>query len=64
MRRSRYLKTFRYQEITDSLIVYSTKKTSLTLLGKELFHSIDKQPLSPEDKAAANAAIKLFHQGQ
>ena len=52
MRLSRYLKTYPFEEMPGSLVVYSTKKTSVTLLNNDFFRSITNSSLSPEDESA------------
>jgi uncharacterized protein len=51
MQLSRYIKTFRWEETPDTLLVYSTRKASIALIPKKILSSIENNTLSPEEEA-------------
>jgi uncharacterized protein len=51
MELSYYIKTYPFKEKPDYLLLYSTKKASITLLKEETFQSIEKGVSSPTDEA-------------
>lgn len=51
MQLSRYIKIYPYEERPSYLLLYSTKKASITLIKEEAYQSIERGALSPSDEA-------------
>ena len=51
MKLSRYIKVFPFEKRPGYLLLYSTKKASITLVKEEAFDSIDRGTLSPGNEA-------------
>ncbi len=52
MQLSNYIKTYPYEETPGHFLVYSTRKTSVSLISEKVFDAIENDSLSAEDEAS------------